>query len=296
MSDRSQDPITNTFPIFEIPETAELVIIARRFLGISEANADLHLVITSLPNFRHPWMKRTPPLRLVRPDLAAKPPIPREPNLIPGEPVCQYLFFGDARLMDRFTPLTVEATALLRSLMPWLETIIRAAGPDEPSWRANLWPWLLPEIFENADPQKLLHEFERFERPEFEGASFLAFNHDVFRVSCHALMTLVGMYGAKEIVDPTPIPPPRQDRDDRSPTRSPGALAIAAAYELSKAGRPVSLKAACEKAGVDRKNVERRYPEAVSTIKALSVPDRPPRRGRVDRRTGVLDGVDERDD
>jgi hypothetical protein len=76
----------------------------------------------------------------------------------------------------------------------------------------------------------------------------------------------------------------------------PGARAIAAAYELKKEGRPVSLNAACKRARVDRDNLRRNHPEAVRTIKALSAPDRPPRRGTRDQRTGDIDAVDEAED
>lgn len=77
---------------------------------------------------------------------------------------------------------------------------------------------------------------------------------------------------------------------------TPGSKALAAAVELRKEGRPVSLKAACGHAGVDRKNVRLNYPDAVRAIEALATPDRTPRRGTRDRRTGAVDGVDDGDE
>jgi hypothetical protein len=82
----------------------------------------------------------------------------------------------------------------------------------------------------------------------------------------------------------------------RPPAPNPGCLALAAAYELLKEGRPVSLKAACERAHVDRKNVRLRYPDETRMIRALAAPDRAVRRGTRDRRTGTIDAVDEADE
>jgi hypothetical protein len=73
----------------------------------------------------------------------------------------------------------------------------------------------------------------------------------------------------------------------------PGARALAAAYQLKTQGKPVSLKAACELARVDRANLRANYPEAVEAIKKLGVADRAPRRGIRDRRTGDIDARDE---
>lgn len=81
---------------------------------------------------------------------------------------------------------------------------------------------------------------------------------------------------------------------DGKPT--PGAHAIAAAYELQKEGKPVSLNAVCKRAGVDRGNLRRNYPEAIQIIKTLGSPDRSPRRGVRDHRTGDIDGVDDDED
>jgi hypothetical protein len=91
---------------------------------------------------------------------------------------------------------------------------------------------------------------------------------------------------------------PPVDSGDEAPYRrlNPGSRALAAAYELRKEGTPVSLKAACERAGVDRKNVAKRFPDEAKIISRLSVPERTPRRGTRDRRTGHIDGIDSADD
>ncbi|SIN70018.1 hypothetical protein SAMN05444166_0227 [Singulisphaera sp. GP187] len=70
-----------------------------------------------------------------------------------------------------------------------------------------------------------------------------------------------------------------------------GTRALAAAYELVSAGKPVSVKAACERAGVDRKNIGKRWPEIVAAIAKLGQTDRLPHRATIDRRTGTIDGV-----
>jgi hypothetical protein len=85
----------------------------------------------------------------------------------------------------------------------------------------------------------------------------------------------------------------RQPEDPPGGRLTPGSRAIAAALDLKKEGRPVSLKAACERAKVDRKNIRKLYPDAVKAIRTLAGPDRSPRRGARDRRTGTIDAVDE---
>lgn len=65
-----------------------------------------------------------------------------------------------------------------------------------------------------------------------------------------------------------------------------------AALDMQKAGERVTLKGACDRAGVDRGHVREKYPDAVKAVRALSTPDRTPRRGTRDRRTGDVDAVD----
>jgi len=77
---------------------------------------------------------------------------------------------------------------------------------------------------------------------------------------------------------------------------TPPARAIAAAYQLLREGKPVSLKAACKRAGVDRANLRKLHPEAVETIAKMAAPDRKPPRAIHDRRTGNSDALDETDD
>jgi hypothetical protein len=95
-----------------------------------------------------------------------------------------------------------------------------------------------------------------------------------------------------------PRPSPRSTRRENDGPRkpSPGSRALTAALDLKKEGLPVSVKAACERAGVDRKNVTRRYPPIAKAIREMASPDRTPRGATWDRRTGRLDAVDEADD
>jgi hypothetical protein len=92
--------------------------------------------------------------------------------------------------------------------------------------------------------------------------------------------------------EPGPVERDAEPGGGRGPSLTPGAKAIAAAYDLKKEGRPVSLNAACRRAKVDRANLRERFPEAVAAIKALSAPDRTPQRGVMDRRAGNLDAID----
>jgi hypothetical protein len=73
---------------------------------------------------------------------------------------------------------------------------------------------------------------------------------------------------------------------------TPASRAIAAAYDLQRERKSVSVRAACERAKVDRGHLKKRYPEAVETIDALSQADLVPHPGIRDRRTGTLDGID----
>ena len=86
------------------------------------------------------------------------------------------------------------------------------------------------------------------------------------------------------------------DRTSEAPAGlTPPARALAAAYELQREGKPVSLRTACERARVDRAHLRRRYPDAVKAIEDMARPDRSPRRGCRDRRTGNIDPLDDRE-
>lgn len=312
-------------PRFGTPETKQLAVYARKLLALSDGGADLHPVIAELPNLVHPWMNRVPSLRPIRPDLDDKPHVPRRDETIPTIPAQRYMIFGDSNLLPRFERILFEASNLIRRLMPFLEVYIREAGPDEPFWRANFWYWFLPSIYSNGDPTQGLYEIENHSRPEFQQVTLSTFAHDLFATSGHALMVLVHKYGSEEfyrsVFPSVPadnqstktnkqvgldkaaemIRPNREAVDDatersnrvRTERLNPGSRAVAAAYELNGEGKSVSLKAACERAGVDRKNVRNCYPDAASLIKKLATPDRSVKRGTLDRRTGNFDRVDD---
>jgi hypothetical protein len=76
----------------------------------------------------------------------------------------------------------------------------------------------------------------------------------------------------------------------------PAGRAVGAAYELRDAGRPISIRSVCRKAGVDRNNLTEKYPEVVKLIEQLAEPDRTPPRGSTDRRTPNLEAWDSPDD
>ena len=110
------------------------------------------------------------------------------------------------------------------------------------------------------------------------------------------LLIGVGLLKDEDTTVP-PSPPHGASESPRARARmNPGVKAVAAAYQLKKSRRPVSLKAACELAGVDRKNVSALYPGEVKLILSLSAPDRAARRGTIDRRTGNIEAVDEDDE
>jgi hypothetical protein len=77
---------------------------------------------------------------------------------------------------------------------------------------------------------------------------------------------------------------------------SPAARAIAAAYDLQKEGKRVSVKAACDRAGVDRGHLREKYPEAIAAIRKIATPERTPYRGTRDWRTGTVDALDDPED
>jgi hypothetical protein len=72
---------------------------------------------------------------------------------------------------------------------------------------------------------------------------------------------------------------------------TPPARAIAAAYDLKREGKPISLRAACSRAKVDRKHLGENFPEAKKIIETLGKPDCAPTRGIRDRRNRNVDGV-----
>ncbi|MEW4569728.1 hypothetical protein AB1L88_17830 [Tautonia sp. JC769] len=80
------------------------------------------------------------------------------------------------------------------------------------------------------------------------------------------------------------------------PKLSPPGKALAAAYDLKREGRPVSIKAATERAGVNRSHLIKRYPEAVRLIKALGTPDGRVPRGSKDRQTGTIEAANDDED
>jgi len=107
---------------------------------------------------------------------------------------------------------------------------------------------------------------------------------------------------ASGIVTPeAPAELPHRDNDrpaiaSGTTTLDPAARAVAAAYALRKEGKPVSVRAACKAAGVDRSNLIARHPETVRLIEQLAEPDREPPSGKHDRRTENLDAWDDPDD
>ena len=77
-------------------------------------------------------------------------------------------------------------------------------------------------------------------------------------------------------------------------TVTPGSRALAAAYQLLREGKRVSVKAAAKLAKVDRSHLIKKYPEVVAAIKQLATPDQASLRGKKDGRTGSIEAwVDE---
>jgi hypothetical protein len=98
----------------------------------------------------------------------------------------------------------------------------------------------------------------------------------------------------------TEAPPEQQVTPPSGNALTPAGKAAAAAYELRRLGEPISLRAVCERAGVDRGNLRKRHPETVQMIKEMATPDRAPKRGTHDHRTeddhlgtGDIDAVDD---
>jgi hypothetical protein len=90
-------------------------------------------------------------------------------------------------------------------------------------------------------------------------------------------------------------PTATRGKSPTTPSLTPAARAIGAAYQLRREGKPVSLRAACALERIDRANLKKNYPEAVDAIEAMATPDRSKPRGIRDARTGRQDGVDDPD-
>jgi len=122
-------------------------------------------------------------------------------------------------------------------------------------------------------------------------------NNDVFFVITQPLRDLHSAILDKLENDPRQANTPgSQPNGSTGLDLTPPARAVAAAYDLQREGKPISLKAACKRAGVDRANLRERYPEAAEMIRRMGSLNRAPRRGMVDRRTGNLDAVEDLED
>jgi hypothetical protein len=108
--------------------------------------------------------------------------------------------------------------------------------------------------------------------------------------------------------EPEAASPPAAPREDEQPTTAPASgstvkppgdpaiRAVAAALALRKHGKPVSVRAACTAARVDRKNLAANHPQTIEFIEKLAEADRKPPSGKHDRRTGILDGREDPED
>ncbi len=81
-----------------------------------------------------------------------------------------------------------------------------------------------------------------------------------------------------------PSPPSRESTPEGDPI---SVKVISAAYALSRQGKPVSISAACEKAGVNRSHFVQRYPNEAKAVKAMATPDRQPIRGS--KKDGIVE-------
>lgn len=85
-------------------------------------------------------------------------------------------------------------------------------------------------------------------------------------------------------------------RDDSpKPTLRVASRATAAAYELHKSGKRVSVVAVAKLAGVDRSYLYKSHPEVIKLIQTLATPDRHKPRGTKDR-YGNLEAEDDSDE
>src|SRR5208337_489621 len=119
-------------------------------------------------------------------------------------------------------------------------------------------------------------------------------NNDVFFVITQPLRDLHSAILDKLENDPRQANTPgSQPNGSTGLDLTPPARAVAAAYDLQREGKPISLKAACKRAGVDRANLRKLYPEAARIIAGLAAPDGKPPRAIHDRRTGNIDAVED---
>ena len=73
-----------------------------------------------------------------------------------------------------------------------------------------------------------------------------------------------------------PSPPSKEKPPEADPVP---VRVVNATCDLKTQGKRVSLRAVCEKAGVDRTNFVRNYAEAAEMVKKIAAPDRQPVRG-----------------
>jgi hypothetical protein len=123
--------------------------------------------------------------------------------------------------------------------------------------------------------------------------------HDLekFRLCLRRLAESIAMHPAPIcVLEPPPAQSPvsgHQERRASVVVHKPASLVYAAAIDLKKEGKPVSLNAACKRAGVDRKNIAKRHPEVANAIRMLADPYQLLPRAIRDRRTGNLDAIED---
>ena len=130
---------------------------------------------------------------------------------------------------------------------------------------------------DNDRPPLIAQAVERFDRAarvlsEATGAARLLTRPGHHRPTAEAVDPGAVEQRRGLTVPPEPVAASTPQSVSPSDGLNPGTKAVGAAYQLQKEGKPISLSAACAKAGVDRKNVGRRYPEAVKAIMRWPLP------------------------
>ena len=98
--------------------------------------------------------------------------------------------------------------------------------------------------------------------------------------------------GTEAAGNPAPTIPLAESSEARM---NPGSLALAAAYQMARDGKRVTLAGACRHARVDRGHVREKYPESHKAIMTLAKQKPPATRGTKDARTRRIDGIDDPD-
>lgn len=134
---------------------AAFALLCRKFAAVLAENPanppDLHLVIVEAPAPAYLRWNERPPYWVVRPELAEKPLLDYQPDVIPTLPAHRFLFLGDERRLRQFQQLAREVAEAFRVHDPAVDRwVVEATWEGPQFYMPNLWALFMRDIVANA--------------------------------------------------------------------------------------------------------------------------------------------------